>query len=248
MTSNAESSNGGKQDTVLLSSKVEQLMSALDQVKKYKILADSMIDFVLIVTISLIVALFVDIAGYLLLYLYGYASGFFTITPIEFFIAILIVILGAFVAITVVSQRVNRVPVGEWRKTLQGDQSVPGTLKILSELDWQSTFKDIQVSRLGFMLYGFLKVVGYWLLLSFVLFAGLGFFVLDEIHISANLDYFVYLSIVALVIVLAWNWGDLKRRFNQVWSLDTLLWELRWFDSEFRRAESEFKREANAEA
>jgi hypothetical protein len=139
-------------------------------------------------------------------------------------------------------------PSGEWKKDLKGDQGVPGALKILSDLDWQSTFKDIQVSKLGFTLYGFLKVIGYWLLFSALIFAVFGLFVSNEINIPPSLDYYAYFSIVVFVIVLAWSWGDLSRRFNQAWSLDTLLWELRWFDSEFRRAESEFKREANTEA
>ena len=50
-----------------------------------------------------------------------------------------------------------------------------------------------------------------------------------------------YLGILALVVVLAGSWGDLKFRYLQSWSLDSLLWELRWFDSEFRREGSNFE-------
>ena len=225
--------------------KVQALMESLDQVKKYKKLSNSIIDLVLIIVASVAVAAAIDLAGYFYLLLYANigssASGFFYITPPEFFISIVVVIAGVLIGVLIVDRNVKNVSTGDWKKSLEQDKSVPAALNILSSLDWGSAFKDIQYSKLGFLLYGFLKVIGYWLFFSFLLLLFDGFFLFDWLHVSINSEA---LSILSLVIALAVSWGDLRGRFNQSWSLDTLLWELRWFDSEFRRAESEFTKEA----
>ncbi len=224
--------------------KIQELMESLDQVKKYKELSNSMIDMVLIIAISIVVAAFLDMAGYFYLLYYakiGGTSGLFYITPPEFFIGIIVVIAGVLIGMLVVNQKVKNVSTGEWKKSLSEGNGVPAALSILSGLDWSTAFKDIQYSKLGFLLYGFLKVIGYWLFFFFLLFALDGFFLTDFIHVQI---IWGALSFLSLVLALAVSWGDLKRRFDQSWSLDTLLWELRWLDNEFRRAESEFTKEA----
>lgn len=235
--------NNSEAESVLVP-KVQALMESLDQVKRYKKLSSSIIDLILIIVASVAVAAAIDLAGYFYLLLYSNigstASGFFYVTPPEFFIGIVVVIAGVLIGVLLVDRKVKNVSTEEWKKSLE-EKNVPAALNILSSLDWGSAFKDIQYSKLGFLLYGFLKVVGYWLFFSFLLLLFDGFFVLDYLHVSINWEA---LSILSLVIALAVSWGDLKSRFDRSWSLDTLLWELRWFDSEFRRAESEFAKEA----
>ena len=221
-----------------LNSKMQELMVSLDQVKKYKELSHSMLDLLLIICGSIIAALFVFLSANLYSVLFGnFVSGFFLSVPVVF-LSGGVFIAGLLIGTLVVDRRVNRVKTGEWKGALNENQGVPGALKLLSSLDWDSTFRDIQISKTGFLIYGFLKIIGYWLFTFFLLEVLNGIFVQALIHTLINS---AYVGVVALVVVLAGSWSDLNFRYNQSWSLDSLLWELRWFDSEFRRAESDFE-------
>jgi len=225
-------------DQVKLKTKIGELMTALDQVKKYKELSRSVTDLVLIVGLSFVGALFVLISENLYLLFFGNPGSSFNLAVPTIFISGGIIIAGIIVATLLMDRRVSRVKIGEWKNAIPENQEVSGTIALLSNIDWDSTFKDIQVSKIGFVVYGVLKVAGYWLFTFFLL------EVLNVLFISGLIHAIVgaaYLGILALVVVLAGSWGDLKFRYTQAWSLDSLLWELRWFDSEFRREESNFK-------
>jgi hypothetical protein len=91
------------------------------------------------------------------------------------------------------------------------------------------------MSKIGYSIYFAVKVVGYWLfatiLLSFPYVIGI-----SALHLEVNLYIPAFLS---LVLVLVLNRGDLQRKYQQVVSLDNLMWELRWFSSGFRSAKFE---------
>jgi len=220
-----------------LNSKIQELMVSLDQVKKYKELSRSMLDLVLIIAGSIIAALFVLLSEDLYMLFFGTFSGLFVNVP-AVFLSGGVFIAGLLLGTLVVDRRIKRVKTGEWKSALEENQGVPGALKLLSSLDWEAIFRDIQISKVGFLIYGILKIVGYWMF-TFFLLEVLNFLFIEEfIHTLINS---VFVGIVAFVIVLAWSWSDLKFRLNQSWSLDALLWELRWFDSEFRREQSKFE-------
>ena len=103
-------------------------------------------------------------------------------------------------------------------------------MKILAELDWPNVFQDIRYSKMGFVFYSIMKVVGYWILATIVLFL-ISIFGLSALHVTPNV---ISLAILSLIIALTLSRKDLQRRYGQSWALDSLLWELRWFDSEFR--------------
>ena len=204
-------------------------MTTLDQVKKYKELARSMGDFALIILGSIIAILFVYIGFEIYLVLGGQIPANTILSGVEGIIAV-VVFGAAFILATIrVERRVNRVKVGEWKNLMEEDGNL-GAMKIISSLDWPIIFQDIRYSKLGFFLYSALKIAGYWILLLIILTfaAGIG---LSFLHFTINL---AYVEIVALLLAIALNRKDLQKRYNQAWALDSLLWELRWFDSEFR--------------
>jgi hypothetical protein len=229
--------------------KVEELMKALDQVKRYRALARLMVDFTIIMLLSVAVLLTWELAvnfyklatGF---YCYYGTPGLYTCTAsaaigspfIQLFAGLSLIVIpavGLLTGIFWVDRRLKLVKGGEWKDSLK--EGFPGAIKLLQELKWDAIFEDIRVSKIGYALYFAIKVVGYWLLafviLSFPYELGISF-----LHLEVNLYILAFLS---LVLVLVLSRDDLQRRYQQVLSLDTLMWDLRWFSSGFRSAKFE---------
>jgi hypothetical protein len=145
--------------------------------------------------------------------------------------ALIIIAGGVLVGIFWVDRRLKRVKLDEWRGTLT--EGVAGALKLLNELNWDQVFDDIRASKMAYILYGAIKVAGYWILMmaALALPYGIG---LSLIHVNSNLYLLAFISLAA---VFAINKKDLQKKYRQVTSLDQLLWELRWFNNEFSSAE-----------
>jgi hypothetical protein len=217
-----------------LSSKVAEVMSTLDEVKRYKELARSLVDFALIIISSIMVVLFVYIGVDLYQAFGGQFSQGLIVSGLELIISLPIVGGALIAGVLWIGVRTSRVKVGEWKKELEQNSTL-SAMKILSELDWPSVFQDIRYSKLGFVFYSILKVIGYWILI-FVILELISSFGLGILHIMPN---FAYGAVLSLIIAVFVSRKDLQRRYNQSWALDSLLWELRWFESEFRRKAGE---------
>ena len=228
--------------------KVEELMKALDQVKRYRALSRLMVDFAIIMLLSVVLLLSWELAvnfyklesGF---YCYYSTPGLYTCTSssarglafVSLFagFSLLIPVAGLLGGTVWVDRRLKSVKVGEWKESIQ--EGFPGAVKLLQEIRWDSVLEDIRVSRIGYPLYFIVKVVGYWLFASFVLFFPYVFGT-SALHLEVNL----YIPIViSLVLVLVLGRGDLQKKYNQVASLDNLMWELRWFSSGFESAKFE---------
>jgi hypothetical protein len=228
-----------------LPSKVTGVMSTLDEVKKYKELARSLVDFALIILGSVVAILFVYIGFNLYLASGGMIPPNYILSGIESIIS-LFVAGGAFVIGTLwVGRRASKVKTGEWKKELEQENEIVGAMKILSGLDWPGVFQDIKYSKIGFVFYGILKVLGYWILVSIIVLLA-STFGLSALHVTETVLSLYILAVFSLVIAAVLSRKDLQRRYNQSWALDSLLWELRWFDNEFRRKASELGSTATA--
>ncbi len=208
---------------------MSEFMTTLDQVKKYRAIVASMTDFVLIIFASIVTALSLHIFVRLLLIFIGH-NLLSTIGSILF---LPIFPVGIFTGVFWVKRRVNSVKVGQWKDTLS--EGAPGAIKLLQELQWNNIFSDIRSAKLGFFLYGISKVLAYWSLavVSMFVFGELVGFVL---HMSINS---ITVMLFSLVVVLLLSRNDLRKRYEQMGRLDWLMWELRWFESEFRGADFE---------
>ena len=214
-----------------LTSKMTEFMTALDQVKAYRELASAMADFVIIIVASVAALLALNIIVNLLDVIYGY--GF--VTPgssgwIPFF-NFLILFFGVATGVIWVRRKLGSVIIMQWKSTL--NEGTPGAIKLLQETNWEKIFNDIRFAKLGFAVYGAVKILAYWIL-AFFLFVVLSGFMGNIIHLSFDP---ISLTVIPLVLVLVLSMKDLRNRYEQVGRLDSLLWELRWFDSEFRRAD-----------
>jgi hypothetical protein len=224
---NAQTSQLTEENVV---TKVAELMETLDQVKKYNALTSSLTRFALIVISS--IAIFLAV---------GASIGFLNLVvtldrPQLFLTAILLLLIpisGVSIGVYVIRKKVNSIKTGEWKEELS--HGFPSALKILTELDWDKTFDEISAGRVGYAVYSILKAAAYWVITLFALGLVVNivmFILLNQGRIEAPI-----LGLISLVVVYALLRKDFSRRFKQIRALDNLLWELRWFSVELRRAE-----------
>jgi ABC-type glycerol-3-phosphate transport system permease component len=227
-----------EQDVV---SKVGEMMQSMDEVKKYRELAYALIDFAGIFVLSIIVAVIIVLIGGVYEIANGFANGGFPLyflspngAPLPETIGTLISFIplaGFLVGVIWIGRRVDRVKTGEWKETL--DEGVPGAVKLLSETDWDSLLSTVSLSRVSFLFYAIVKVIGYSLFIGFLL-------TLGEIFIGGLIAYtfsFVYIAFASVALALLINRKSLEKAFKRLRALDLLFWDLRWFYSEFKRAE-----------
>lgn len=210
--------------------KVAELMETLDQVKKYNALTSSLKKFALIVISAIIV--FLAVGGSI-----GFLNLVATLDRPQIFLMALLLLLipigGVSIGVYFITKKVNSIRTGEWKEELSN--GFPSALKILTELDWDETFEEISSGRVGYTLYSILKAVAYLVIMTFV------------VGLVANLVAFTVLhqgligppfsGLIAIILVYLLLRKDLSRRYSQIKALDQLLWELRWFSVELRRAD-----------
>jgi hypothetical protein len=210
--------------------KVAELMETLDQVKKYNALTSSLKKFALIVISTIIV--FLAVGGSI-----GFLNLVATLDRPQIFLMSLLLLLipigGVSIGVYFIRKKVNSIRSGEWKEELSN--GFPSALKILTELDWDETFNEISSGRVGYAVYSILKAIAYFVIMTFV------------VGLAANLVAFTFLhqgligppfsGLIAILIVYLLLRKDLSRRYSQIRALDNLLWELRWFSVELRRAD-----------
>ena len=209
---------------------MSEFMTALDQVKKYREILTSMTDFTIIILGTIVAALSFNIIMRL--------SNLFIVADhgqniAAYFLFFAIFPAGIAAAVWRVRQRVKSVKTSEWKTTL--GEGVAGALKLIQELEWDNIFSSIRYAKLGFFIYGITKILAYWGLAIGALYVfngGMQWL----FHINLDLIVIVVLALVAVVFL---NRNDLRKRYEQIGRLDWLMWELRWFESEFRGANFE---------
>lgn len=212
-------------------SKVQELMETLDSIKKYNAFATSFKKFTLIIVSFL--AVFFVIMGTLEFYDMKSSLGssvFFSAS----FLALLIPISGIVTGVLFVRRKVNAVRTGEWKEELS--HGFPSALKMLGELDWETTFDEISLGKLSYVLYGLMKATAYWVI-TFSAFRLLGTVVTLLVLQRTETFGAVFWAALAMLVVLFTLGNDLLKRYKEILSLDLLLIELRWFSFEFRKAE-----------
>jgi hypothetical protein len=210
--------------------KVAELMETLDQVKKYNALTSALKRFALIVISTIIIFLAVGgSVGFLNLVATLDRPQFFLIS----FLLLLIPIGGVSIGVYYIRKKVNSIKTGEWKEELS--DGFPSALKILTELNWDETFDEISSGRVGYALYSILKILAYFVITTFVVGLVANVVIFSVLHqglIGGPIS-----GLIAIVLVYLLLRKDLSRRYSQIRALDNLLWELRWFSVELRRAD-----------
>jgi hypothetical protein len=206
-----------------LSQKMTDFMSVIDQVKKYRALLYALPDIAIIICLAFVGSIAASVWGHLSIIFYLPNLG------VTYLLSILFVAAGLAAATFWGYRKMKRTQVGEWKPAL--NEGAPGALKLLENLNWAETYKDIRYAKLGFWLYGVLRTVIAWILVFFVTLFAIDF--MGPI-VYMQVDSQV-IALFSLTLVLALSVNDFKKRFDQIGRLDALLWELRWMDNDFRR-------------
>jgi hypothetical protein len=208
-----------------ISFKMKEFMTVIDQVKKYRTILGALPDLAIIIGLAIV--------GFIAGNVFYHLGRVFSSQPnvaIANTFSVLSIISGVAFGFFWVYRKMKRQKTGEWKKTLS--EGAPGAIKLLQSINWEDTFRDIRYAKMGFWFYGILKTIALWLLTFGISLIAAGF-LSPIIHWEINYTFVV--GLFSLALVLAINSNDYKRRFEQIGRLDALLWELRWFDNEFRR-------------
>lgn len=211
--------------------KVEELMETLDNVKRYNVFTNSLKKFSVVLLSSFVVSFILrGLVDFLDL---GSTQGRPVFLSI-LFLLILIPLVGIAAGVIFVRNRVNSVKTGEWKEDLSN--GFPSALKILLELGWDKTIDEISMGRISYFIYGLLKIVACWVAIFFALgFVGTALVLIY--HLGVPFFAGPFLGLLSFLIVILTLHNDFLKRYKEMRSLDMLLWELRWFSLELRRAD-----------
>ncbi len=211
--------------------KVTELMQTLDQVKKYKAIAKFLPKFALIIGTT-IGAFFSLLTLFEILELEHLLNT--TMFLVVAFLSLLIPIFGLLSGMYLMRKRIMNIPEGQWKTEIT--RGFASTLKILIDMDWDRTFDDISDGRLGYAVYGLIKTGTYFVVIvsAFeLLWNGFTLILMQQIVMAGS----IFWGLIGVLIVAVLLGKDLLRRYQELRSLDMLVWELRWFSLEFGRAE-----------
>ena len=156
--------------------KVGDLMRTLDDVKIYRELAYAMIDFAAIMLVSVIAVISLAVLQNLVDIAYGFPSSVNGLglllfgqpigaSPWLLLVQLLLLVGGLLVGILWAGRRVRRTQVGEWKDAF--NEGVPGALKLLSNIEWDSLLGTVSLARVAYLFYAVIKVTGYFLVTGF---------------------------------------------------------------------------------
>ncbi|MGF3522959.1 MAG: hypothetical protein ACQXXJ_07670 [Candidatus Bathyarchaeia archaeon] len=212
--------------------KVIELMETLDEVKKYEALARHFNEFTLIIIGSIVIVI---LASTLLPYS-GLLAPFdpsqrFFLT----FLLVLIPITGVVIGVSFVKRQINSVKTGKWKDELSHG-GFPAALKLLSEIDDESSFSTISSGGLNYVMYGLVKGVAYWVIAYFlagVMFNLTTYIIFHQTQMLGGASMWA-----ALLITFGYLKKELSKRFNEIRAIEKLQCELRRLNHELR---NEFK-------
>jgi hypothetical protein len=112
-----------------------------------------------------------------------------------------------------------------------------GVLAILESLDWD--YVEYRVNRAK-TLYPTLLIIdeALWIALLLI-FVTPAYAILNNL-LFRTIDTTVLVGsvVLAATIALAITWGEVVDKFKTLWSLDSLLWEIRWLYHEYRKLQT----------
>jgi hypothetical protein len=210
--------------------KVAELMETLDEIKKYDVLERHFKKFSLIVLSSIVISILIQtfLPFSNLLAAFSPPQQYLLTFPL-----VLIPNSGIVIGILYVRRKINTVKTGEWKEELS--HGFPSALKILSEINWDASFKVVTSGELNYIMYGIVKGASYWIITYFTLgfaFNLVSYTVLNETRVFGGASLWI-----SLLITFVYLKNDLSKRFSEIRSIDKLHWELRRFSYELRKAE-----------
>lgn len=212
--------------------KMEDLMNSVETATKYSLVASKIPAVFLIVLAAIVEADFVTIA--INFYNYSTVNTYLYNLPVgsTFSLGAGLVVVICWIPLAYIAYRIirgalrGRMDQG-WKSDLR--EGVVGILKIIEETDWESRLNDLKRAKLVFVFFSALQLMVSWAVTAVLLFFA-SIFLLVPLSITAN-PYLIL--VIAVVIVVGLGDTYIKGRYRQLWNMDNLISELRWFYLEF---------------
>jgi hypothetical protein len=119
----------------------------------------------------------------------------------------------------------------DWDEYLK--EGVTGIIRIIEITDWEEILVNLKKAKLAFIVVSAMLFLVY-LGITFTVFFFIYGIILESIFgIPINLNIVLFGSIL---LVIALGDKSLRQRYNELWNMDSLVAELRWFYSEFQNA------------
>ncbi|MGC8570340.1 MAG: hypothetical protein ACP5L1_03320 [Caldivirga sp.] len=154
---------------------------------------------------------------------------------------VLFTLLAAFTLYYIVREleKASRVrsPYSDWDEKVK--EGALGILRILSELDWDTVDYRVRRARSLYpillvieelILVALLSLIMPWLI-SLIMWLILGIQGMTPLNIVGGV-------LVSIAVALASTWGEISNGAKALWSIDSLMWELRWLYHEYRRIQT----------
>lgn len=186
------------------------------------ILAGVLISF-LVVAVSNLAHYFSTNPGLSFIPLTGYLS-----IDVNVVVAILWMVLAIFVY-RILTRSFRSVESGKWEKDLE--DGIPGILKIVESEDWDGTLIDLRKAKISFIVIGILQFLLYWALAAIAISFVYDLIVMTVFGVLPDLNF---ISFVAALLVLGLGDSAIRRSYHELWYMDGLVAELRWFYLEFQ--------------
>lgn len=147
-------------------------------------------------------------------------------------IVLLMWIIIAAIFYNILARAYRSTPTGKWDRDL--DEGITGIIKIIENEDWDETLMGLRKAKLSFVFLGVMQFVLYWALAAIV-FSLVFYFVAGALFGVGYSNLFI--SGISAIIVLGLGDSSIKKSYRQLWYMDGLIAELRWFYLEFQGSE-----------
>ena len=154
----------------------------------------------------------------------------------NYYIGVGIPVLAFFAAIAAIVYRILHKPFTEpiensWDEYLK--EGIIGIMRIIEISNWEEILTNLKRAKLAFIVLSALTFLLYLGIIFILLFFAYGILISGIFGIPVNL-YIILLGSILMVIAI----GDrtIRQSYNELWHMDNLVAELRWFYSEFQNA------------
>ena len=116
-----------------------------------------------------------------------------------------------------------------WENSLS--EGILGILRIIEHEDWEDILFHLRRAKQGFLVLSIFQFITYWVLASILLWLFYGFIIQGIFGVAQNI--FIVLPFSAIFVLIL---GDhsIRKSYNELWFMDGLITELRWFYLEFQ--------------
>lgn len=218
---------------------MRELMTSVEVAERY---SNAWRKFPSIVLLALFAVVVADVISILVnLYNYftlnTYLNNFYPGNNGSFGIGAGLLVLVAWIPIGYAMYRILRSSLrkpmdGAWREDLE--EGAIGILKIMEDMDWNQKLMELRRAKLVFVFFSILQLLLSWVIVFILLYIGLFYLMLPFYNAVPN----IYVEIVlSVVIVLGLGDRYISQKYGQLWNMDNLISELRWFYFEFEGTE-----------